>query len=145
MNPWEEENLRAYKLLLRIEVVLRECLRISLQSEFGVQWQKKIPGEVLKKVKEAQSEENQPQFNFRRLGPLYYLSLGELLPILQQKPGRPGVTGWAQICFHYAGSLEDSQIKLQYDLYHVKNLSLWLDLRILCRTMGVLWRGEGAR
>jgi sugar transferase (PEP-CTERM system associated) len=58
---------------------------------------------------------------------------------------RPGVTGWAQICFHYAGSLEDSQIKLQYDLYYVKNLSLWLDLRILCRTIGVLWRGEGAR
>ena len=58
---------------------------------------------------------------------------------------RPGVTGWAQICFHYAGSLEDAQIKFQYDLYYVKNLSLWLDLRILCRTFGVLWRGEGAR
>lgn len=58
---------------------------------------------------------------------------------------RPGITGWAQICFHYAGSLEDSQMKLQYDLYYVKNLSLWLDLRILYRTIGVLWRGEGAR
>ena len=58
---------------------------------------------------------------------------------------RPGVTGWAQIRFQYAGSIEDSHIKLQYDLYYVKNLSLWLDLRILCRTMGVLWRGEGAR
>jgi len=58
---------------------------------------------------------------------------------------RPGVTGWAQICFQYAGSLEDSHIKLQYDLYYVKNLSLWLDLRILCRTFGVLSRGLGAR
>ena len=58
---------------------------------------------------------------------------------------RPGITGWAQICFHYAGSLEDSHVKLQYDLYYVKNLSLWLDLRILYRTLGVMWRGEGAR
>lgn len=58
---------------------------------------------------------------------------------------RPGVTGWAQTRFQYAGSIEDSHIKLQYDLYYVKNLSLWLDLRILCRTLGVLWRGEGAR
>lgn len=58
---------------------------------------------------------------------------------------RPGVTGWAQTRFQYAGSIEDSHIKLQYDLYYVKNLSLWLDLRILWLTIGVLWRGEGAR
>jgi sugar transferase (PEP-CTERM system associated) len=58
---------------------------------------------------------------------------------------RPGITGWAQVCFQYAGSLEDSRMKLQYDLYYLKNLSLWLDLRILCRTIGVMCRGEGAR
>ena len=57
---------------------------------------------------------------------------------------RPGITGWAQIRFHYAGSLEDSHIKLQYDLYYVKNLSLWLDLRILARTIKVIFKGEGA-
>lgn len=58
---------------------------------------------------------------------------------------RPGITGWAQISFHYAGSLEDSHVKLQYDLYYVKNLSLWLDLRILIGTIGTMLRGEGAR
>lgn len=58
---------------------------------------------------------------------------------------RPGISGWAQICFQYAGSLEDSHVKLQYDLYYVKNLSLYLDLRILVRTIGVMFRGEGAR
>ena len=58
---------------------------------------------------------------------------------------RPGISGWAQICFHYAGSLEDSHVKLQYDLYYVKNLSLCLDLRILVRTIGVMFTGEGAR
>lgn len=58
---------------------------------------------------------------------------------------RPGISGWAQICFQYAGSLEDSHVKLQYDLYYVKNLSLCLDLRILVRTIGVMFTGEGAR
>ncbi len=58
---------------------------------------------------------------------------------------RPGITGWAQTCFQYAASLEDSHMKLQYDLYYVKNLSLWLDFRILLRTFHVVLLGTGAR
>ena len=58
---------------------------------------------------------------------------------------RPGITGWAQTCFQYAASLEDSHMKLQYDLYYVKNLSLWLDVRILLRTFHVVLLGTGAR
>ena len=57
---------------------------------------------------------------------------------------KPGLTGWAQIRFCYAASLEDSQRKLQFDLYYVKNHSLWLDLRILLETVRVVLRGEGA-
>ncbi|MDH5776412.1 MAG: sugar transferase, partial [Nitrospirota bacterium] len=48
-------------------------------------------------------------------------------------------------CFQYAASLEDSHVKLQYDLYYVKNLSLWLDLKILFRTIRVVLQGSGAR
>jgi hypothetical protein len=88
MIPFENENLRAYTLLLRIEIVLRECLRTSLESELGMHWRKKLPGELLKKIKESQAEESRPQFNFVRLGPLYYLTFGELLTLLQQKLGR---------------------------------------------------------
>ena len=58
---------------------------------------------------------------------------------------RPGITGWAQTCFQYAASLEDSHVKLQYDLYYVKNLSLWLDLKIFFRTIRVVLQGSGAR
>ena len=58
---------------------------------------------------------------------------------------RPGITGWAQTCFQYAASIEDSHMKLQYDLYYVKNLSLWLDFRILLRTFQVVLSGSGAR
>lgn len=58
---------------------------------------------------------------------------------------RPGLTGWAQIRFAYAASVEDSHIKLQYDLYYVKHLSLWFDFMILLRTFRVVMMGAGAR
>src|SRR5207249_11389800 len=55
MIPFENDNLKAYALLLRIEIAIRELLRISLEAEFGVQWRKRLPGELLKKIKESQS------------------------------------------------------------------------------------------
>ena len=88
MIPFEDDNLKAYKLLLRIEIALRELLRISLEEEFGPQWRKRLPGDLLKKIKESQKEENRPQFGYICLGPLYYLTFGELLIILRQKAGR---------------------------------------------------------
>ncbi len=99
MIPFEQDNLRAYTLLLRIEIALRECLRISLESEFGAGWQKKLPGDLLKKIRQSQAEENRPQFNFIRLGPLYYLTFGELLTLLQQKSGRPVADRLGGDCF----------------------------------------------
>ncbi len=58
---------------------------------------------------------------------------------------RPGITGWAQTQFRYGASAEDSHIKLQYDLYYLKNLSLSLDARILLETIKVVVFGQGAR
>jgi sugar transferase (PEP-CTERM system associated) len=58
---------------------------------------------------------------------------------------RPGITGWAQTQFRYGASTEDAHVKLQYDLYYVKYLSMQLDLRILVETIRVILRGEGAR
>jgi sugar transferase (PEP-CTERM system associated) len=58
---------------------------------------------------------------------------------------RPGITGWAQTQFRYGASAEDAHMKLQYDLYYVKYISLSLDLRILVETIRVILRGEGAR
>lgn len=84
---FEDDNLKAYSLLLRIEIVLRELLKTAFESEFGKAWQKRLPGELLKKIRESQTEENRPQFNFIRLGPLYYLTFGDLLTLLKQKSG----------------------------------------------------------
>ena len=58
---------------------------------------------------------------------------------------RPGITGWAQVRFPYAASIEESYEKLQYDLYYVKHKSLWFDLSILVQTVEVVLLGKGAR
>jgi hypothetical protein len=88
MILFELENLRAYTLLLRIEVLLRELIRISMEAEFGMQWQKRLPGDLLTKIRDSQISENRPQFAYVRLGPLYYLTFGELLNLLRLKSSR---------------------------------------------------------
>ena len=58
---------------------------------------------------------------------------------------KPGVTGWAQVRYQYGSTVEDSQEKLQYDLYYVKNHSLFLDMLILFETVFVVLTAKGAR
>lgn len=58
---------------------------------------------------------------------------------------KPGITGWAQIRYPYGASVDDAVQKLQFDLYYVKNHSLFLDLVILLQTTQVVLFGQGAR
>lgn len=58
---------------------------------------------------------------------------------------KPGITGWAQVCYSYGASLDDTSEKLQYDLYYLKNHTLFLDLMILIATIEVVLWGKGAR
>ncbi|MDO9436502.1 TIGR03013 family XrtA/PEP-CTERM system glycosyltransferase [Hydrogenophaga sp.] len=58
---------------------------------------------------------------------------------------KPGVTGWAQVRFQYGSTVEDTAQKLQYDLYYVKNHSLFLDLVVIFETIGVVLTGKGAQ
>jgi sugar transferase (PEP-CTERM system associated) len=58
---------------------------------------------------------------------------------------KPGVTGWAQVRYSYGASVEDARKKLQFDLYYVKNHSLFLDLLILVETVRVVLFREGAQ
>ncbi|HEV3215909.1 MAG TPA: exopolysaccharide biosynthesis polyprenyl glycosylphosphotransferase [Vicinamibacterales bacterium] len=57
---------------------------------------------------------------------------------------RPGVTGWAQIRYGYANNLEQETEKMRYDLYYIKNRTLWLDIRILFGTIFIMLTGHGA-
>jgi exopolysaccharide biosynthesis polyprenyl glycosylphosphotransferase len=58
---------------------------------------------------------------------------------------RPGVTGWAQVRYGYANDLDEETEKMRYDLYYVKHLSPWLDLRILVDTIKVVVFGLGSK
>jgi sugar transferase (PEP-CTERM system associated) len=58
---------------------------------------------------------------------------------------KPGITGWAQLCYPYGADEYDTIQKLQYDLYYVKNYSLFLDLNIMLHTIEVVLWGKGAR
>ncbi len=48
---------------------------------------------------------------------------------------KPGITGWAQLCYPYGASVEDAYQKLQFEIYYLKNRSLWLDLTIILKTI----------
>jgi sugar transferase (PEP-CTERM system associated) len=77
--------------------------------------------------------------------PYFVDQLGREIPYYAVRHSvKPGVTGWAQVRYHYSASLEDSVQKLQYDLYYVKNHTLFLDIVILFETVGVVLTGAGA-
>ena len=57
---------------------------------------------------------------------------------------KPGITGWAQVNQGSTASVEESLEKLQYDLYWIKNRSFWLDLKIIFKSIKVIFTGFGA-
>ncbi|MBW2109624.1 MAG: sugar transferase, partial [Deltaproteobacteria bacterium] len=58
---------------------------------------------------------------------------------------KPGITGWAQVCYRYGASVDDALEKLKYDLFYVKNMSMALDLLIVFRTIKIVLLQSGAR
>ncbi len=56
---------------------------------------------------------------------------------------KPGITGWAQVLYPYGASIEDAYEKLSYDLYYIKNYSIWLDVAIFFKTIRVVLLGKG--
>jgi len=58
---------------------------------------------------------------------------------------RPGITGWAQVMYPYAATVEDSYRKLEYDLFYLKNMSIFFDCAIILKTIRTVLSGEGGR
>jgi sugar transferase (PEP-CTERM system associated) len=78
--------------------------------------------------------------------PEFVAELAEKIPYyVQRHYVKPGITGWAQLCYPYGSSEQDALEKLQYDLYYIKNNSLLFDLAILVQTAEVVLMGKGAR
>ena len=78
--------------------------------------------------------------------PEFVRELAERIPYyVERHCVKPGITGWAQLCYAYGSSDEDALQKLQYDLYYIKNNTLLFDLAILLQTVEVVCLGKGAR
>lgn len=78
--------------------------------------------------------------------PEFVAELNEKIPYYRERHCvKPGITGWAQLCYPYGSSEHDAAEKLQYDLYYVKNHSLLFDLVILLQTAEVVLWGKGGR
>ncbi len=78
--------------------------------------------------------------------PQFVAELSEKIPYyVQRHCVKPGITGWAQLCYPYGSSEQDALEKLQYDLYYIKNNTLLFDLAILLQTVEVVFMGQGAR
>jgi len=56
---------------------------------------------------------------------------------------RPGITGWAQVNYPYGTNAEDAYQKLTYDLYYIKNWSLWLEIKTIFKTILVMVGRKG--
>jgi len=77
--------------------------------------------------------------------PCFVESLGEQIPFYHYRHAvKPGITGWAQVKYHYADSLESAMEKLRYDLYYIKHLSVFFDLTIVFDTVKVVLFRKGA-
>jgi len=78
--------------------------------------------------------------------PIFVQQIVENLPYFTVRHQlRPGLAGWAQLNHPYAADLADARVKLEYDLYYLKNRSLFLDMLILMQTLRVIVWGNGAR
>jgi sugar transferase (PEP-CTERM system associated) len=78
--------------------------------------------------------------------PFFVEQFAKNIPYYTQRHSvRPGITGWAQVCFSYAATLEDTVEKLSLDLYYIKHMSLVFDLHIIIKTLQIVVCGRGAR
>lgn len=77
--------------------------------------------------------------------PFFVKELSQMLPFYETRHiVKPGLTGWAQVNTRYAASIDDSLLKLQYDLYYIKHRSFFLDMNVMIKTLStiIFFRGQ---
>ncbi|MFO7963719.1 MAG: TIGR03013 family PEP-CTERM/XrtA system glycosyltransferase [Desulfobacterales bacterium] len=78
--------------------------------------------------------------------PYFVSRLESLIPYYGERFSvKPGITGWAQVCYGYGASVEDAIEKLNYDLFYIKNMSSFLDMVIILKTVKIVLFGRGSR
>jgi sugar transferase (PEP-CTERM system associated) len=141
------------------EVLKFRSMRVDAEKEGQAQWAQKNDARVTKVgafIRKTRIDELPQLINVLRgdmsfVGPRperpqFVSELSEVIPFYGLRHHvKPGITGWAQICYPYGSSVADAKEKLQYDLYYMKNYSLFLDMMILFQTAQVILWGKGAR
>lgn len=76
--------------------------------------------------------------------PEFVNELKKMIPYYSERHYiKPGLTGWAQVCYSYGSSIEDAVEKLRYDMYYIKNISIMLDMYVIIKTFSVVLLGKG--
>ena len=141
------------------DVVKFRSMRIDAECDGRARWAQKSDPRVTRVggfMRKTRLDELPQLFNVIRgqmslVGPRperpqFVSELSERIPYyVERHCVKPGITGWAQLCYPYGSSEQDSLEKLQYDLYYVKNNSLLFDLTILLQTAEVVFMGKGGR
>lgn len=143
----------------RFKIIKFRSMGVGAEEESGPVWAAATDpratrvGRVLRKLRldEIPQFVNVARGDMNFIGPRperpeFVEQLSTTLPYYMQRHLiKPGLTGWAQICYGYGGSVEDTMQKLQYDLYYIKNRSLLLDIIIVFETIKIVLFGRGAR
>jgi sugar transferase (PEP-CTERM system associated) len=125
----------------------------------GAQWAKKNDDRITlvgRAIRKSRIDELPQIFNVlkgdmsfvgpRPERPEFVQGFNERIPYYRERHRvKPGITGWAQLCYPYGSDEKDAIKKLEYDLYYVKNYSLFLDFSIMFNTVEVILWGKGAR
>ena len=141
------------------EILKFRSMRVDAEQDGIARWARENDGRVTKIgkfLRLARIDELPQLFNVLRgdmsfVGPRperppFVNELSQKVPYYSSRHSvKPGITGWAQIQYPYGASVDDAVQKLQFDLYYVKNHSLFLDLVILFQTAQVVLFGKGAR
>ena len=78
--------------------------------------------------------------------PEFVGKLKKIIPYYSERHTvKPGITGWAQISYRYGASVDDALEKLKYDLFYIKNMSMFMDLAIVLSTIKIVLHKSGAR
>ncbi len=141
------------------QVLKFRSMRVDAEGDGQAQWASKNDSRITRVggiIRKLRIDELPQIFNVLRgdmsfVGPrperpVFVEQLSESIDYYSERHRvKPGITGWAQICYPYGDSEKDSYEKLQFDLYYVKNYSLFLDLIILFQTAGAVLWGKGGR
>ncbi len=132
-------------------------MTVNAEKEGGAQWAQKNDSRITKVgnfIRKVRIDELPQIFNVlkgemsfvgpRPERPEFVVMLNDSIPYFEERHRvKPGITGWAQLCYPYGASEKDSLEKLQYDLYYVKNHSTILDFLVLVQTAEVILFGKG--